>query len=226
MSAQERPEVIVFDVNETLSDMSPMRQVFEDVGAPGHLAATWFASVLRDGFALTVVGESASFVDLGTAALRTLLDPAALDRSQDDAVEHVMTGFRNLPVHPDVPPGIEALAEAGLRMVTLSNGSAEVGRSLLERAGLDQHLEAFLSVADVGIWKPAPRAYQHALARCGAKAHDAMLVAAHPWDVDGAHRAGLRTAWLDRDGRSYPSSFSSPDVIATDLVDLADQVSG
>ncbi|MGI8900853.1 MAG: haloacid dehalogenase type II, partial [Nocardioides sp.] len=84
--AQSLPSVIVFDVNETLSDMSPMRQVFEEVGAPGHLAATWFASVLRDGFALTVAGDCASFVDLGTAALRTLLDPVALDRDLDDAV--------------------------------------------------------------------------------------------------------------------------------------------
>ncbi len=29
-----RPELIVFDVNETLSDMSPMAQRFADVGAP------------------------------------------------------------------------------------------------------------------------------------------------------------------------------------------------
>lgn len=29
-----RPSVIVFDVNETLSDMSPMGARFADVGAP------------------------------------------------------------------------------------------------------------------------------------------------------------------------------------------------
>jgi 2-haloacid dehalogenase len=46
-----RPLVIVFDVNETLSDMSSMGQRFEDVGAPAHLAKTWFAGLLRDGFA-------------------------------------------------------------------------------------------------------------------------------------------------------------------------------
>ena len=33
------PAVIVFDVNETLSDMSPMQGRFEAVGLPGHLAA-------------------------------------------------------------------------------------------------------------------------------------------------------------------------------------------
>lgn len=39
---------------------------------------------------------------------------------------------------------------------------------------------------------------------------DAMLVAVHPWDVDGAARAGMRTAWLDRRGTAYPSYFTAP----------------
>jgi len=53
-----KPELLIFDVNETLSDMSPMVDRFEDVGAPSHVARSWFAGLLRDGFALTVVGET------------------------------------------------------------------------------------------------------------------------------------------------------------------------
>ncbi len=34
------PELLIFDVNETLSDMSPMADRFEDVGAPSHVART------------------------------------------------------------------------------------------------------------------------------------------------------------------------------------------
>jgi 2-haloacid dehalogenase len=48
-----------------------------------------------------------------------------------------------------------------------------------------------------------------------------MLVAVHPWDIDGAARAGLHTGWLNRDGSRYPSYFTAPDVVATDLVELA-----
>ena len=51
-----------------------------------------------------------------------------------------------------------------------------------------------------------------------------MLVAVHPWDLDGAARAGLRTAWVDRGGAPYPRSFTDPEVRATDLVDLARQL--
>ena len=46
---RSRPSVVVFDFNETLSDMEPMAQRFAHVGAPEHLAELWFATVLRDG---------------------------------------------------------------------------------------------------------------------------------------------------------------------------------
>ena len=52
----------------------------------------------------------------------------------------------------------------------------------------------------------------------------AMLVAVHPWDVDGAQRAGLQGAWLNRQGASYPAHFRAPDVEASDLVGLARQL--
>jgi 2-haloacid dehalogenase len=75
-----RPAVLVFDVNETLSDMSPMGQRFEDLGAPAHLAASWFAGLLRDGFALTAVGASESFAHLAAESLRIGLHGQVLNR--------------------------------------------------------------------------------------------------------------------------------------------------
>ena len=46
------------------------------------------------------------------------------------------------------------------------------------------------------------------------------MVAAHPWDVDGAHRAGLRTVSVDRTGAPYPPSFAAPDVTVRGLDEL------
>ena len=151
----QRPSVVVFDVNETLSDLGPMATRFADVGAPPTLAATWFASVLRDGFALAVHGEQRPFAELARDALRTLLPACPLDRDLAEAVEHVVAGFGALPVHPDVSEGVRALSEAGLRLVTLSNGAASVAEGLLERAGLRDRFELLLTVEDAGVWKPA-----------------------------------------------------------------------
>lgn len=219
-----RPSLLVFDVNETLSDMAPMAARFEDVGAPASLAKTWFAGLLRDGFALTAVGASDSFARIAAENLRIGLHGLSLDREPEKAVEHIMEGFSALPVHPDVPAGIRALSELGIRLVTLTNGSASIPAGLLDRAGLHSLFERLLSVEDAGIWKPAAGSYAYALQQCGVDAMDAMLVAVHPWDVDGASRAGLATAWVNRSGGPYPQYFASADVEVASLTDLAGQL--
>lgn len=220
----ERPSVLVLDVNETLSDMAPMADRFAEVGAPAHLARTWFAGVLRDGFALAAVDDSASFARIATGSLRVMLHEAVPGSAGEDAVQHVMDGFGALDVHPDVADGVRALAELGIRLVTLSNGSATVAEGLFVRAGIRDRFERLLTVEDAGIWKPAARAYGYALEQCGVDPTEAMLVAVHPWDIDGASRAGLATAWLNRTDALYPDHFEQPTVRPRSLPELADQL--
>ncbi|MCB5280795.1 haloacid dehalogenase type II [Arthrobacter sp. AL08] len=212
--------VIVFDVNETLSDMSAMGGQFSDVGAPAELAKLWFATLLRDGFALTASGDNGSFAAIGAEALRGLLTGVELNRPMDAAVDHVMAGLTGLKVHPDVPAGITVLAAAGFRLITLSNGSARIAAKLFSGAGIRDEFEALLSVEDAPAWKPARSSYDYAAAASGAAPADMLLVAVHPWDIHGAARAGLRTAWLNRSGSSYPGYFESPDFTVNALTEL------
>ena len=193
-----RPEIVIFDVNETLSDMRPLADSFERVGLNPGEVEPWFAGVLRDAFALTSVGVNPRFADVASEALRVRL--AAHDKSAADiesAAEAVMATFGSLEVHPDVAEGVHALRELGVRLMTLSNGSTSVAEGLLGRAGLGDAFERLLSVEDAPAWKPHPASYGHALSSCGVAAGDAMLVAVHPWDVDGAARAGLRYGRLN-----------------------------
>ncbi len=212
---------LVLDVNETLSDMRPVARRFADLGAPEHLAALWFTGLLRDGFGLAAAGSEARFADLAADSLRSVLHGVPVDRDADAALAHVMDGFRRLEVHPDVPEGVAALREAGFRLVTLSNGPASVAEALLGAAGLRDSFEALLSVEDAGAWKPTRRAYEHAARTCGTDPAEMALVAVHPWDVDGAMRAGMGGVWLDRDGSPYPRVFLEPTVTVRALPDLA-----
>lgn len=216
------PKVVVFDVNETLSDMRPLAAAFEVVGLGGGEVEAWFAGVLRDGFALTAVGDNPAFADVAAEALRARLAAGGLSGADADAAaSEVMAAFTSLDVHPDVADGVHALAALGTRLVTLSNGSTGVAEALLGRAGLRGEFERLLSVEHATAWKPHPTAYAYALATCEVAADEAMLVAVHPWDVDGAARAGLRSAWLNRTRARYPAYFTAPDVEAVDLVELA-----
>lgn len=221
-----RPSVIVFDVNETLSDLGPMAERFADVGADAALAKQWFAALLRDGFALAAAGAQEKFAVVGEAVLRTVLAGLPLDRDLNAAVEHIMSGFTALPVHPDVPEGVGALRASGLRLVTLSNGSTGVAEQLFERAGIRDQFEVLLSVEDAGAWKPARSAYEYAARRCDVGVEDLLLVAVHPWDIDGAGRAGLSTAWIDRAGTPYPGFFTPPTFTVAALTDLAGALPG
>ena len=221
----DRPSVIVFDVNETLSDMTPMADRFAEIGLPRHLAATWFASVLRDGFGLAAAGTLVPFAKIASGVLRPVLVEAGV-ADVDGATSTVMSGFTSLSVHPDVPDGVRALRAAGLRLVTLSNGSASVAEGLLGRAGLSGELERLLSVEDAGIWKPARGAYEYASQVLGTPLESMMLVAVHPWDTDGAARAGMQTAWINRGSAPYPDHYTPPTLTASGLQDLAQQLGG
>ncbi|MGV0109307.1 haloacid dehalogenase type II [Arthrobacter sp. CP30] len=212
--------LVLFDVNGTLSDMGRMTQHVEEIGAPPQLAGLWFATVLRDGFALTAAGENPAFRAVAEGALRVVLADQVLNRDVDDAVAHILTAMQQLPVHPDVVEGIRGLEEAGLELATLTNGAAATASNLLGRAGVRDAFSAVLSVEDGPGWKPAAGAYTHALAALGRRADEVVLVAAHPWDIDGASRAGLRTAWLNRDAAHYPSAMVPPDHEVTQLADL------
>ena len=87
-----RRAVLIFDVNETLSDMSPMRDRFEDVGAAAHLATTWFAELLRDGFAPTAARSSAASPRIAAEALRVSLHDVPLNRAAETSSSTSCTG--------------------------------------------------------------------------------------------------------------------------------------
>jgi 2-haloacid dehalogenase len=217
-----RPSVIAFDVNETLSDLSPLGARFVEVGASATAAPLWFASVLRDGFALTAAGENPPFAGVARELLLSLLSEASLNRSVEEAAGHVMDGFASLEVHPDVASGVDRLHEAGFRLVTLSNGPTSVAERLLTAAHIRDRFERLLSVEDAGAWKPSARPYEYAAQVCEVKPDEMLLVAVHPWDVDGARRVGLQSCWVNRSHGPFPATFLDPTYAVSTIEEIAE----
>jgi 2-haloacid dehalogenase len=214
------PEVLVLDVNETLSDLEPLRARFEQAGLPAYTLDTWFAATLRDGFALTAAGSYASFRDVAADVLRTLFATHGVDHA--GAVDLVLSGLAELPAHPDVGPGLRKIHDRGVRLITLTNGATGISERMLADAGVLPLLEHRLSVEAPQRWKPHPDAYRYAAQTCGVDPARMALVAVHPWDIDGARRAGLAGIWVDRKESPYPSAFLPPDLQVPDLEVLAD----
>jgi 2-haloacid dehalogenase len=216
------PELVVLDVNETLSDLEPLRARFGSVGAPAHLLDTWFAGTLRDGFALAASNAYRPFPEVGAAVLTGLLSQVqGLTVPVERAVADVMDGISALDVHADVPAGLRAFRDAGVRVVTLTNGSLTQAARLLERAGVADLVERRLSVDDAGRWKPHPDAYRYASEQCGVPLERCAMVAAHPWDLHGASSVGMTCGWVDRRGTPWPAIFPRAAVSGTTLSDVA-----
>lgn len=212
-----RPRTVVFDVVETLMSLDPLRSRFSDVGLSPDLLERWFDRLLRDGMALTLAGDYESFPRVASAALRTL---ARGNLSEED-VAHVLAGFGELPAHPDVAPAMRTLAEAGISMACLSNGTSEATTAFLGRTGLTDYVDQVLSVADLHSWKPPLAVYEYALDQLGHPASDVALLAVHAFDCHGAHRAGLTTGWASRLEGHYAGVFAPADVIGDDLLEVA-----
>jgi 2-haloacid dehalogenase len=213
-----RPHVIAFDVIETLFPLEPLRRRLVEAGQPGHALELWFARILRDAFALVASGGYRPFPEIATNALASTTGHALSDEMTRD----ILAGFAELTPHPDVEPAMRRARDAGVRVVTLTNGTTRTTRTLLSRAGVDQHVEHVLSVDDVRRWKPAPEIYRHAADTCDVPVGRVALVAAHSWDTHGAHRAGLVTGWVSRLERRYAAVFDPPDVTGDDLVSVVD----
>lgn len=215
----DRPEVVAFDVIETLFSIEPLRQRLTDAGLPGDALELWFASVLRDGFALSAAGAPRPFPEVAEAALRVILASARL-RPDAARLAAVLDGFGTLPPHPEVKPALELLQQAGIRVVTLTNGAAATTEKLLLRAGLAGLVERTLSVDEVGPWKPFAAPYLHAAKVCQVQPEQLALVAVHAWDVLGASAVGLTTGWVSRRERLLNPLSPPPAVVGADLLQV------
>ncbi len=209
---------VAFDVIGTLFSLDRPRQALASRGAPPLSLELWFAQTLRDAMALAHSGGYRPFAEIMQAALQRLALAIGLEEGM---VPEVMEAFRQLEPVDGAEEAVTRLSEAGWRIVALTNGSEDSTRSLLRRAGFEDRFAAARSCDEVRTTKPHPRVY--AMAKEEAEG-ELWLVAAHAWDVAGAARAGLRTAWVSSVEGRYLSVYPEPDVIASDLRDAADHL--
>jgi 2-haloacid dehalogenase len=212
-----RPAVVAFDVIETLMSLEPLRGKLSEIGQPPHLLEAWYTRTVRDGMALSATGDYAAFTDVAEAALRGLVNYSV----SDEQVAQVMAGFNDLPAFPDALPAITSLTEAGLRVACLTNGSAYLASSFVNRTGLGSGVERVISVEEVYRWKPAGVVYRYAAEVLNVPSDRLALVAAHDWDCHGAKRAGLTAGWVSRKSGGFGAPFAAPDVVGEDLTEVA-----
>jgi 2-haloacid dehalogenase len=215
--------ILVFDVNETLLDMSALDPHFQRVFGDAAVRVEWFQTMLQSAFLTTITGPYKPFGEHFRAALAITALRRDLRVSPEDE-RAILAGVRTLPAHPDVRPALERLRSAGYRLAALTNSTAEVEEDQLRNAKLADLFDKTLS-ADTGKrLKPAAEAYANAARELGVTPGEIRMVAAHVWDVQGALRAGCAAAFVQRPGVLWNPLLERPDIVGSDLGDVAERV--
>jgi 2-haloacid dehalogenase len=215
--------VQLFDVNETLLDLTAMDPHFQRIFGDAGVRVTWFSQMIQSALVATVTGAYRPFGAHAMAALEMTAEQAGIQLADGDR-EAVAAQMRQLPAHPEVADALHRLGDAGLRLAALTNSTEEVARAQLEHAGLIDAFELVLSADTVGRLKPAPEPYLMAAKRLGAAVDQVRLVAAHAWDVAGAARAGCATAFVARPGKVLDPLVERPEIVGADLAEVADAI--
>lgn len=217
--------VIVFDVNETLLDLRALDPWFQTTFGDASVRALWFGQLLQSALVSTVTDEYADFGTVGRAALDMTAERRGRHVGESEARE-LFEAMRSLPPHSDVKPALGELANAGIRLATLTNSRQDFATAQLTNAGIRDSFERILSADQVRRLKPAREPYEMAARELGVPVSDIVLVAAHAWDVTGALRAGAHAAFVERPGMVLDPLAPTPDIVGRGLGDVAAQLLG
>lgn len=143
----QRP-VLVFDVNETLLDIDVLNPIFDRIfGVPGRMRE-WFAQLILYSQSISLAGRYAPFSVLGVSVLRMLATIHGV-QIRDEDLNALRVAIATLPAHADVPNALRRLADAGFRMVTLTNTPPGQGPDALTIGGIGDMFEQRFTVNPV-----------------------------------------------------------------------------
>lgn len=220
-----RPELLIFDVNETLLDMSGLEEEVNKLLGHSSGFRIWFPSLLHHSLVETLTNSYHDFSELARATLAMTAEKMGVD-AKPEQIKNTLSQISRLPAHEDAAAGLARLQRHGYQMAALTNGTPQVARAQLQHADLTPYFEDIYSVEAVKKYKPHAAPYLFVLEEKGIDAENAMMVAAHGWDIAGAQRAGLQTAFIQRPGQSLFPLALPPTGTYRDISDLADRLCG
>lgn len=205
---------VVFDMNGTLLDPGTIDRALGRAG-DGAVARVALRRAVTHAMALTLAGGYRPFAEILEAAL-------ANEGLDGDRLREAMGAAARLEPYPQAEGALEALAAADLGVAVLTNTARASAEENLTAVGLRGRVAEVIGTDEVEAFKPDQRVYRHATSRLGSQPSECCLVSAHDWDLLGAASAGLRTAWVAREGRPPLGTVPEPEFRGDDLLTVAE----
>lgn len=218
-----KPKLLIFDVNGTLLNMESIKEAINYAYKSPSAFNQWFSWLLHYSLVDTVTKSYHPFSEIAKASMQMTAN--ALEVTIDEPfIEDILKSMQQLTPYPEIVEGLEMLKKAGYKMVTLTNSAPAAQEKQLEFSQLKDFFEEAFSVDKVKLYKPNPETYLYVLDKMNVKPKEAMLIAAHGWDVAGATRAGLQAAFIARKEQSLYPLAEKPRFVCDNLIKLAEEL--
>jgi putative hydrolase of the HAD superfamily len=157
------------------------------------------------------------FTYLRIASLAHHARECGYDESISEQAFEIFIAERNrLDLYPDVRAGLARLSTR-YALATLSNGNAD-----LARIGVADLFSVSLNARGIGAAKPDRRCFERLVQDLNLEPHEVIYVGDDPLlDVEAGRAAGLKTAWMNRTGLTWPATIDPADFNVADCLDLA-----
>lgn len=166
-------------------------------------------------------GEFVTFWDAHVIGLNRVFNDLDVQGKPEDYVKQLFDRFGNVPLFDDVKPTLQVLN--GIQTGVVSN--ADHGHLTSALATNDLDFEVVVSSESARCYKPKPEIFFDALKQFDCVPEDALYVGdSQEDDVVGARRAGLKIAWLNREGVTRRETTPEPDYEIESLAALRDIV--
>lgn len=213
----------VFDAYGTLFNLHAAAERYKEAIGPTwqQLSQTWRTKHIEYTWVHSLSRQPATFWDLAQRSLDYAITSVG-GAVPADVRQKLLAAYRTMDAYPEVAEVLGGLKRRGARLAILSNGDPDMLADAVRAAKFETLLDDVLSVASVGIFKPAPAVYDLATSRFGCQPGDISFQSSNRWDIAGAKAFGFHTVWINRTGAPDEYPDLRPDRVIRELGGLLD----
>jgi len=211
---------VIFDAG---SLVPAAEKIFPGKGA--EFARAWRSKQFEYGFLRSITGDQVDFFKVTGDALDYTAAQMQLALTPETRAQ-LLNAYLNLKPWPDSEAGLKRLRAAGVRIITISNFSAEMLRANADRARFTELFDELLSTEVNRSYKPETRAYQLGIDHLRLKKEEICYAAFGGWDAYGAKKFGYTTVWVNRFNLPMERLGTAPDRISPNMDGLVDFILG
>ncbi|OOF96638.1 hypothetical protein ASPCADRAFT_506273 [Aspergillus carbonarius ITEM 5010] len=201
------PKALIFDLMGTCTNWHPTIQTALSTSPSlthlptetlAQLASSWRTGFFNEIHRRFHAGLGTESIDVThRRVLDSLLDEVGFGAGvKEEERERLVSAWHFQGAWDDTIEAITRLKERFM-VIVLANGTTRLQLDLIQSSGIPFH--ALFSSQLLGLTKPDPAIYRKALELLQVEPDEAVMVAAHAYDLRAAKGVGMRTVYIYRD---------------------------